>query len=48
MFEVYALDTVVNVTATDDPIATRDAVMAAMEGHVLGKSVYLGRFHRPQ
>jgi Raf kinase inhibitor-like YbhB/YbcL family protein len=48
MFEVYALDTVINVTATDDPIATRDAVLAAMEGHVLGKSVYMGRFHRPQ
>jgi Raf kinase inhibitor-like YbhB/YbcL family protein len=48
MFEVYALDTVINVTATDDPIATRDAVLAAMEGHVLAKSAYLGRFHRPQ
>lgn len=48
MIEVYALDTTIAVTATDDPIATRDAVMAAMEGHVLGKSVYLGRFHRPQ
>ncbi|HLT64432.1 MAG TPA: YbhB/YbcL family Raf kinase inhibitor-like protein [Pseudohongiella sp.] len=48
MFEVYALDTTINVTATDDPIATRDAVFAAMEGHVLAKSVQVGRFHRPQ
>jgi Raf kinase inhibitor-like YbhB/YbcL family protein len=48
LFEVYALDTELNVGATDDPLETRDAVMAAMEGHVLGKSVYTGRFHRPQ
>lgn len=48
MFEVYALDTTVSVMATDDPIATRDAVLAAMEGHVLGKSVYMGMFRRPQ
>jgi hypothetical protein len=48
LFEVYALDIAINVTASDDPIATRDAVLAAMEGHVLAKSVYMGRFHRPQ
>lgn len=48
LFEVYALDTELNVGATDDPLETRDAVMAAMEGHVLGKSVYMGRFNRPQ
>jgi len=45
---VYALDTELNVGVTDDPLETRDAVMAAMEGHVLGKSVYMGRFNRPQ
>ena len=48
MFEVYALDTVLDVMPTDDPLETRDAVMAAMAGHVLGKSVYIGRFNRPQ
>lgn len=48
LFEVYALDTVLNVQPSDDPIETRDRVMAAMEGHVLGKSVYVGRFNRPQ
>ncbi len=48
LFEVYALDTELNVSATDDELETRDMVMAAMEGHVLGKSVYMGRFHRPQ
>lgn len=46
--EVYALDTELNVGATDDPLETRDAVMAAMAGHVLGKSVYMGTFNRPQ
>lgn len=48
LFEVYALDTKLSVMATDDPIVTRDAVLAAMEGHVLGKSVYMGMFRRPQ
>ena len=48
LFEVYALDTEIAVTPGDDPLVTRDAVMAAMEGHVLAKSVYMGRFHRPQ
>jgi len=48
LFEVYALDIELDVEPTDDPLETRDRVMAAMEGHVLGKSVYMGRFHRPQ
>lgn len=47
LFEVYALDTTLSVMASDDPIATRDAVLAAMDGHVLGKSVYMGLFRRP-
>lgn len=48
LFEVYALDTTLDVMPNSDELSTRDAVMAAMEGHVLGKSVYVGRFHRPQ
>ena len=48
LFEVYALDIELDVMPGDDPLDTRDAVMAAMEGHVLGKSVYMGRFHRPE
>lgn len=48
LFEVYALDIELDVTPGDDPLETRDAVLAAMEGHVLAKSVYMGRFHRPQ
>ncbi|MEX1197937.1 MAG: YbhB/YbcL family Raf kinase inhibitor-like protein [Pseudohongiellaceae bacterium] len=48
LFEVYALDTELDVEPGDSELDTRDAVMAAMEGHVLGKSVYMGRFHRPE
>jgi Raf kinase inhibitor-like YbhB/YbcL family protein len=53
-FEVYALDTKLDVTAASGatPIAsaleTRAAVMKAMQGHVLGKAVYVGLFKRPQ
>ncbi|MGM0633799.1 MAG: YbhB/YbcL family Raf kinase inhibitor-like protein [Pseudomonadota bacterium] len=48
LFEVYALDTELDVEPGDSELDTRDAVMAAMEGHVRGKSVYMGRFHRPE
>ena len=41
-FELYALDTKLNLTAA----ATRPDVLAAMDGHVLGKAVTMGRFHR--
>ena len=53
-FEVYALDTRIDVapsTATPAIAAaleTRAAVMKAMQGHVLGKAVYVGLFRRPQ
>jgi hypothetical protein len=53
-FEVYALDISVDVqpSAATPPIAaaleTRASVMKAMQGHVLGKAVYVGLFHRPQ
>jgi len=53
-FEVYALDIPVDVapSAATTPIAaaleTRAAVMKAMQGHVLGKAVYVGLFHRPK
>ena len=29
-------------------LETRAAVMKAMQGHVLGKAVYVGLFRRPQ
>ena len=53
-FEVYALDTKLDVTPSTaaTPIAaaleTRANVMKAMQGHVLGKAVYVGLFRRPQ
>ena len=41
-FELYALDT----KLTLGPEATRPEMLAAMDGHILGKAVYVGRFHR--
>jgi Raf kinase inhibitor-like YbhB/YbcL family protein len=43
VFEFYALDTTLTLPAT----ATRDELMKAMEGHVIGKAAYVGRFHAP-
>ena len=47
-FELFALDTKIDVKGTDDPWETRTAVYAAMQGHILGKAVYVGLFRRPQ
>ena len=53
-FEVYALDTKLDVNpssatpAVNAALETRANVMKAMQGHVLGKAVYVGLFHRPQ
>jgi Raf kinase inhibitor-like YbhB/YbcL family protein len=46
-FELYALDVDLNVPAGANEQETRTAVMAAMQGHVLGKAVYVGLFRRP-
>jgi Raf kinase inhibitor-like YbhB/YbcL family protein len=52
--EVYALDTKLEVqpSSSAQPAAaaleTRASVMKAMQGHVLGKAVYVGLFRRPQ
>jgi Raf kinase inhibitor-like YbhB/YbcL family protein len=48
MFEIYALDTTIDVQPTADAFETRANVFKAMEGHVLGKAVYGGLFKRPQ
>ena len=48
MFELYALDTTIDVEPTGDAFETRANVFKAMQGHVLGKAVYGGLFHRPQ
>jgi len=41
VFEFYALDTKLDLPAN----TTRDELMKAMEGHVVGKAAYVGRFH---
>ncbi len=47
-FELFALDTKIDVKAGADAWETRTAVFAAMQGHILGKAVYVGLFRRPQ
>jgi len=41
-FELFALDTKLDLS----PDATRADVLKAMDGHILGKGVLVGRFHR--
>ena len=48
VFEIYALDTKLDVQPAADAFETRTNVMKAMQGHILGKAVYLGLFKRPQ
>jgi Raf kinase inhibitor-like YbhB/YbcL family protein len=47
-FELYALDTTIDVAHGANEQETRTAVIAAMNGHILGKAVYVGLFKRPQ
>jgi Raf kinase inhibitor-like YbhB/YbcL family protein len=42
-FALYALDTKLTLGAD----ATRADVSKAMDGHILGKAILVGRFHRP-
>lgn len=44
VFEFYALDTKLDLPST----ATRDELLKAMEGHVIGKAAWFGRFPTPQ
>jgi Raf kinase inhibitor-like YbhB/YbcL family protein len=48
VFEVYALDTKLDVTPASDAFETRANVVKAMQGHILGKAAYAGLFRRPQ
>jgi Raf kinase inhibitor-like YbhB/YbcL family protein len=41
-FELFALDTKLDL----GPDATRPEVLKAIDGHILGKGVLMGRFHR--
>ncbi|MDR1990431.1 MAG: YbhB/YbcL family Raf kinase inhibitor-like protein [Acidobacteriaceae bacterium] len=47
-FELYALDTKIDVSPGADAWETRAKVFQAMSGHILGKAVYVGMFKRPQ
>lgn len=48
VFELYALDAMVNVPAVGMAVpATRAAVMAAMATHIRGKGVLVGLYRRP-
>jgi len=44
VFEFYALDTKLDLPAN----TTREDLMKAMDGHVMGKAAYVGRFHAVQ
>jgi Raf kinase inhibitor-like YbhB/YbcL family protein len=48
MFELFALDTTLDVRPSADAFETRANVMKAMQGHILGKAVYGGLFRRPR
>jgi len=48
VFELFALDTKLDVPAGGEVFETRANVMKALQGHVLGKAVYMGLFRRPQ
>jgi Raf kinase inhibitor-like YbhB/YbcL family protein len=46
IFELYALDTKIDMKPAADPFETRAEVLRGIEGHVLGKAVYVGVFRR--
>ncbi len=46
--ELFALDTKIDIQPGSDAFETRANIMKAIQGHVLGKAVYMGLFHRPQ
>ena len=48
MFELYAVDTTLDVKPSADAFETRANVIKAIQGHILGKAVYGGLFRRPQ
>jgi len=48
VFELYALDIKLDVQPAADAFETRTNLMKAIQGHVLGKAVYMGLFRRPQ
>jgi len=47
-FELFALDMKVDVQPGTDAFETRTNILKAIQGHILGKAVYMGLFRRPQ
>ena len=45
-FTLYALDTKLDVTPSQNAGETRTAIVNAMDGHVLGKAILVAKFHR--
>jgi Raf kinase inhibitor-like YbhB/YbcL family protein len=48
VFELYALDTMLDVKPADDAFENRRFVLEAIQGHVIGKASYVGLFKRPE
>ena len=48
LFELFALDTRLDIQQTTDALKARAEVLSASQGHILGKAVYVGLFRRPQ
>ena len=48
VFELYALDTMLDVEPVEDAFENRVNVLDAMDGHVIGKATYVGLFRRPE
>lgn len=48
VFELYALDTKLDVKPSTDAFETRANVLKALQGHILAKAVHVGLFRRPQ
>ena len=47
-FEVYALDTMLDLQGSANALETRAAAFKLMSGHVLAKYSYVGLFRRSQ
>ena len=48
LFELFALDSKIDVQPTADAFEPRANVLKAIQGHILAKAVYGGLFRRPQ
>ena len=48
IFELFALDTILDKEPAADAFQTRAIIMEAMQGHILGRAAYTGRFKRPK